>query len=178
MSLSVLGRGLILLALACCAIGSVMGITAGVRRSISGGRQARWMAFAFSACTLAAVGVSMDRQRPIRQQQAGEGDPECTIRRVNAHPAGVICLGDVPAERSSNRLEEPRMTRMREEDDADRVPMDARSVQGAGDQGYQRIQLLWQQERRARDVHRGAPRPEVASNHGGSSGLCPLGRLQ
>jgi cytochrome c-type biogenesis protein CcmF len=54
---SLLGRGLILVALAACAIGAVLGITAGVRRSASGARHARWMAWTFAACTLGAVGL-------------------------------------------------------------------------------------------------------------------------
>ncbi len=57
MSLSLLGRGLVLLALASCAIGAVLGITAGVRRSSSGGRQTRWLAWVFMAATMGAVGL-------------------------------------------------------------------------------------------------------------------------
>jgi len=56
-TLSLLGRGLILVALLACAVGCVLGITAGVRRSASGGRQARWMAWVFSGSTLLATAV-------------------------------------------------------------------------------------------------------------------------
>ncbi len=55
--ISLAGKVLILIALAACVVGSVLGLVSGARHSEAGGRQARWAAWVFGGAMTLAVGL-------------------------------------------------------------------------------------------------------------------------